>query len=70
MATDPLVEDLQSWRVGDAKRAILAFVGDVTASGSAGFVPPAARIAVFDNDGTLEWTVVSMRRDWATVFGR
>jgi phosphoserine phosphatase len=25
----------------------------VTTSGSAGFVPPAARIAVFDNDGTL-----------------
>ncbi len=44
---------LPSWREGDAKGVILAFVEQVTAEGSPGFVPPAARVAVFDNDGTL-----------------
>jgi phosphoserine phosphatase len=47
------MDRLPAWREGDAKRAILAFVDGVTASGSVAFVPPAARIAVFDNDGTL-----------------
>ena len=47
------MDRLQSWRDGDSKGAILAFVERVTSDGSAGFVPPAARIAVFDNDGTL-----------------
>jgi hypothetical protein len=31
----------------------LKFVGDVTRRGTPIFVPPAERIAVFDNDGTL-----------------
>jgi phosphoserine phosphatase len=44
---------LPSWREGDAKGAILAFVDRVTEPGSAAFVAPAARVAVFDNDGTL-----------------
>ena len=44
---------LASWREANAKRAIFAFVDRVTEPGSAGFVPPSARIAVFDNDGTL-----------------
>lgn len=48
-----MLDRLPSWREGDAKGAILTFVHGVTASGSAAFVPPAARIAVFDNDGTL-----------------
>jgi phosphoserine phosphatase len=48
-----VLDRLPSWREGDAKGAILAFVHEVTVSGSAAFVPPAARIAVFDNDGTL-----------------
>jgi hypothetical protein len=51
-----VLDRLPYWREGDAKGAILAFVDEVTTSGSAGFVPPAARIAVFDND------------DWSTVF--
>ena len=33
--------------------AILAFVEQVTHPGSPDFVPPAERIATFDNDGTL-----------------
>ena len=35
------------------KSAIVDFVGRVTAQGGPDFVPPEARIAVFDNDGTL-----------------
>ena len=48
-ASDPL----PSWRQGAAKEAVLAFVAAVTSSRSASFVPPEARLAVFDNDGTL-----------------
>jgi phosphoserine phosphatase len=46
---------LASWSDGPARQSILEFVRRVTAEGSADFVPPAERIAVFDNDGTL-WT--------------
>ena len=46
-------ESLPSWNAGPAKSAITAFVARVTAPGTSGFVPPADRIAVFDNDGTL-----------------
>ena len=35
------------------KRSIVAFVAATTKKGSTAFVPPAERIAVFDNDGTL-----------------
>ena len=48
-ADDPL----PTWNTGPAKASILAFVGQVTKQGDPGFVPPAERIAVFDNDGTL-----------------
>ena len=44
---------LPSWNDGTAKQSIIEFVTAVTTSGSADFVPPAERIAVFDNDGTL-----------------
>ncbi len=43
---------LPSWNDGPAKAAILDFVRSVTAPGEE-FVPPADRIATFDNDGTL-----------------
>lgn len=46
---------LPSWNDGPTKQAILNFVTTVTREGSPDFVPPAERIAVFDNDGTL-WT--------------
>ena len=46
-------EGLPSWNDGPAKRAILDFVRRVTREGTTDFVPPPARIAVFDNDGTL-----------------
>ena len=48
-AADPL----PSWNDGAAKKAITAFVEKVTKTGSPDFVPPAERIATFDNDGTL-----------------
>jgi phosphoserine phosphatase len=47
--TDPL----PSWNDGAAKARIVAFVQAVTEPGGKDFVPPADRIAVFDNDGTL-----------------
>jgi phosphoserine phosphatase len=47
------VELLPSWNDGAAKERILAFVKTVTEPGGKDFVPPAERIAVFDNDGTL-----------------
>jgi len=48
-AADPL----PSWNDTASKNAIVAFVGKVTKSGSPDFVPPAGRIATFDQDGTL-----------------
>jgi phosphoglycolate phosphatase-like HAD superfamily hydrolase len=51
MAQTP--DALPSWNEGPAKQAILQFVTDVSTAGTAKFVPPAERIAVFDNDGTL-----------------
>ena len=48
-AADPL----PSWNDGAAKQAIIAFVHDTTDSSSPNFVPPEARIATFDQDGTL-----------------
>ena len=48
-AADPL----PSWHDTAPKQAIAAFIEKVTKEGSPDFVPPAERIAVFDNDGTL-----------------
>ncbi len=44
---------LPSWNDTAPRRALLAFVADVTTPGSPSFVPVDERIAVFDNDGTL-----------------
>jgi phosphoglycolate phosphatase-like HAD superfamily hydrolase len=44
---------LPSWQKGAARAAIGKFIADVTREGSPTYVPPEARIAVFDNDGTL-----------------
>jgi phosphoserine phosphatase len=44
---------LESWHDGAAKSAIVDFVARVTKAGGAEYVPPAERVAVFDNDGTL-----------------
>ena len=47
------VDYLPSWTNGDTKLAIEQFIAKVTTEGGADYVPPAERIAVFDNDGTL-----------------
>ena len=44
---------LPSWNDGPAKQAIIKFVQATTTPGSPDFLPPAKRIATFDNDGTL-----------------
>jgi phosphoserine phosphatase len=44
---------LASWNDGAAKSAIVDFVARVTKQGGRDYVPPAERIATFDNDGTL-----------------
>ncbi|WP_439544063.1 HAD family hydrolase [Hyphomicrobium sp.] len=46
-------DPLPSWNDAAPKTAIVEFVGRVTKDGGPDFVPPAERIAVFDNDGTL-----------------
>ena len=46
-------DPLPSWNDGATKQAITEFVARVTRQGSPDFVPPAERIATFDNDGTL-----------------
>src|SRR5262249_20960842 len=48
-ADDPLA----SWNDGPAKQAIVEFVKATTTQGSPQFVPAEARIATFDQDGTL-----------------
>lgn len=48
-------DPLRSWNDSDAKTAIVTFVEAVTDASSKDYVPPADRIATFDNDGTL-WT--------------
>ena len=46
-------DPLASWNDGTVKQAIVGFVKRTTVQGSPEFVPPAERIATFDNDGTL-----------------
>jgi len=46
-------DPLPSWNEGPAKEAIVKFVEVTTTQGSPKFVPPAERIATFDQDGTL-----------------
>jgi phosphoserine phosphatase len=48
-AADPL----PSWNDTAPRKALITFVEKVTKPGSPDFVPPAERIATFDNDGTL-----------------
>lgn len=48
-AADPL----PSWNEGPTKAALISFITDAQIESSEGFIPPAERIAVFDNDGTL-----------------
>ncbi|HEV2634943.1 MAG TPA: hypothetical protein VGX23_07325 [Actinocrinis sp.] len=49
----PYPDHLPSWNDTPTRRAITAFVEAVADEHGPAFVPPAERIAVFDNDGTL-----------------
>lgn len=53
MAAQAADDPLPSWNEGTAKTNIIAFVEKVTKEGGVEFFPPAERIAVFGNDGTL-----------------
>ena len=46
-------DPLPSWNDGAAKKAIVEFVQATTTQGGPNFVPPAERVATFDQDGTL-----------------
>jgi phosphoserine phosphatase len=63
--TDPL----PSWNDGQTKTSITTFVARVTTQGGADFVPPAERIATFDNDGTL-WIEQPMYVQLAFILDR
>jgi phosphoglycolate phosphatase-like HAD superfamily hydrolase len=60
---------LPSWNDGPTRSAITDFVARVTTQGTAAFVPPEQRIAVFDNDGTL-WCEQPMYVQLAFVLDR
>jgi phosphoglycolate phosphatase-like HAD superfamily hydrolase len=62
-------DPLPSWRPGPAEQAIIEFVSAVTTQGSPDYVPPAERVAVFDNDGTL-WIEQPMYTQLAFVLER
>jgi phosphoserine phosphatase len=64
-ARDPL----PSWNDGSTKKAVLAFVAAVTDKNGSDYVPPAERIAVFDNDGTL-WVEYPMYTQVLFIFDR
>ena len=64
-ARDPL----PSWNEGPAKQAIVEFVHATTAKSSSKFVPPAERIATFDNDGTL-WCEQPLYSQFLFAFDR
>nr|WP_246149202.1 HAD family hydrolase [Candidatus Accumulibacter phosphatis] len=62
-------DPLPSWNDGKAKQSVIEFVSKVTTRASPDFVPPAERIATFDNDGTL-WTEQPMYTQLAFALDR
>ncbi|MBK1886078.1 HAD family hydrolase [Marinobacter sp. DY40_1A1] len=60
---------LPSWKNSDSRAAIITFVETVTDTSSENYVPPADRIATFDNDGTL-WTEHPVYTQLAYVLDR
>jgi hypothetical protein len=69
VAQAPTTDPLPSWNDGPARHAIIDFVTRVTTDGSPDFVPPAERVATFDNDGTL-WTEQPVYFQLAFAFDR
>ena len=62
-------DPLPSWRASSTRQAIIDFVARVTDPRHQDYVPPAERIAVFDNDGTL-WSEQPMYGQLAFVLDR
>ena len=48
-----MTDTLETWNDTPARAAIVEFVERVTTEGGPDYVPPAERVATFDNDGTL-----------------
>ena len=63
------VDPLPSWNNTAPKKAIIAFVNQVTKPGAVGFVPVKERIATFDNDGTL-WSEQPIYFQYLFAFDR
>lgn len=63
------IQQLPSWSQSSTKAEIMKFVERVSTEGSPDYVPPAERIAVFDNDGTL-WAEQPMYFQLAYVVDR
>ena len=62
-------DPLPSWRDGQARQSILAFVQRVIRRGAPDYRPPAERVAVFDNDGTL-WVEQPLYTQFAFAIDR
>src|SRR3954447_21881101 len=62
-------DPLPSWNDGATKQSITNFVSRVTTQGGPDFVPPAERIATFDNDGCL-WIEQPMYVQLAFILDR
>jgi phosphoserine phosphatase len=60
---------LKSWNDTQTKQAILDFVAAASAEGSPDYIPPADRIAAFDNDGTL-WVEQPAPAQTGFLFGK
>jgi phosphoglycolate phosphatase-like HAD superfamily hydrolase len=67
--TAEAAQPLPSWNDTPTTQAIVSFVERVTTEGTPDFVPPAERIAVFDNDGTL-WAEQPMYFQAIFIFDR
>jgi phosphoglycolate phosphatase-like HAD superfamily hydrolase len=68
-ATAEASDPLPSWNASKSKQAIIQFVEDVTQQGGPHYVPHEARIATFDNDGTL-WVEYPMYTQVLFAFER
>jgi phosphoglycolate phosphatase-like HAD superfamily hydrolase len=62
-------DPLPSWNDGPVKRAIVQWVKTTTKKSSPKYIPPDARIAVFDQDGTL-WVEQPMYAQFVYSFDR
>ncbi|MGG5817292.1 HAD family hydrolase [Falsiroseomonas sp. HW251] len=70
LAQEPPPRDpLPSWRDGPAKRAIFTAIRRSVRDGTPDRVPPAERVAVFDNDGTL-WVEQPLYTQFAFAIDR